>query len=1855
MMCSPTRDPGKVLTGMVCLLIMITCMSTSVFAAEFDVLPGEVYVFPQDPNRIENIKTSARIASNGEGYLCVWQEQKGGKRDVYAQRLTAEGAVQGDPVAVGSIAGNQRNPDIGSDPNRYLVVWADGRNSDPNNNIGLDIYGAIVSAQGSVVKEIAIATGAGDQNFPRVKWHGDHYLVVWEDWTEHDAEVGKVSLNGKRLDEDGTVIDQDPMEITKDMAYNKKGIKPCFDLASIEDPNGVSWIIAWSGSVQDPSEYGLDILARFLLVDPNGTLTLSPLLAQIPISGLDQYNPTVEGLDNQFLVVWEQWADDKGTDTNIWGIMLNVQGGFAGGLINVSSALKKQRLPELSSNGKGFFAVWLDQRDSTSGQQVEHVYGARISPEGYLLSDASSVISGTRLSEDPNQIIWLADVATPGGEDDRYFCLWSARSGDVWTLRGRMYDPPPPPRLEWVGTGDYEDDGVNPDKASGGSTFTFKVKYFSDPEINEAPEVAQVWIDLDGSGVFGSDELFEMSAESGSGDFHLGRVYTLQDKKILYDGEGILDYRFFFVDPYNVATGDPAEGDTFEVELAGKRPTLAWTGEVGFTADGARPDGVRWGESASFEFRVLYKDENNDAPATKKLWVDKNADGYYDPNFEVLDMEASGSSWSEGQVFIKTITLKSDVVTSMAYRFEFDDGKNRSTGEPRSGSYLSFNPLGETAACLNNYHQLFPAITTTLSGYQIFWQDSLELEIDANDLVVRSHIYMELLDGNMQVMDAAGEPGQKRLDTGEVGAFKPSAIHDKATSTTLVIWEDLRNGSAIKPSEDAGNYFKPEAIYDGLDIYGVFLDEDGTPFTDPNDPNDTGEFLIAGSGDRNVLNPAMAMGENGQYLVAWEDEFKIDRSEKTDIYARFVSHPGGASGDIFPLRIKKVVEEVEGALGEDHQLLPRVAWNGEYYMVVWQDIAGASPSAGYNYSRIYGMRISPGGTLYPEEIGFKLFDEDFRVDPNRNQILPDIASDGNDFLVVWQDDRFVNTERGYDIYGMRINSNGEALDLPFKEIGICTADGHQVRPRVVWDPQGNQYLITWLDIPYELSPEDMLVHRLSVPFPRTGNVRVVRMDPNGQLLDGSPGSNEKYEGTQPVGVSLTQDRPAMSCDPASGCAFIWEDIRNSRSYDLYTTSFQTTLNWVDDEDENYVDKGVHPASASPGETFTFKVHYRDRLEIPPAKAQVWIDLDDDGDFEEGEQFDMQAEDPNATMGNGRIYSYSTTIDFPEDTDGALAYRFYFEDEDGVVVPGIGSGINFLTLTITEAPQLDWAGGTGYTSDGVEPNIGDSGSAFVFKVKYTDPANIKPEVASIWIDIDDSGGAYGSTEKFLMKEEDSDDDDYSDGKIYTFSVNLTYRGDGVIKYRFYFHNGAIEAEGNPTGDHTFRINEPPPTYRWQVFYKGDGPAGNYVTCLEIDGDNVLWAGYYPDQDDPENSGGVSSYDGDVWRIFREGSGLPSNAVLKMAITPNDNVWVGTGEGIARYNGSQWTSVQDILDPNSYVSALVADAEGRVWFSTYPTQDPNTLEISDTEFTKYQGGVTTSYSSKEKLGGNWVSALAADPDGRIWAGVTDASMDANQMVVFDYKGIVVFDPDTEEKVEEYSKSKGTYPGGDLVRTIYIDDEGDVWVGSQDPGNTSDYSVPLAKGLSHFDAQQEKWTQYKDGEGNVRLGSNMITAACRRGNELYLGHWPESETLKGGATRHNLSSGTWQLLNNQTEAVDVSFNAINDVVIDQDNIVWFGTVNGLYRFDPNGTIVIPIGPKPGPYRGLFDPNEDNGCFITQIEGGRHAGGAWIIPLGMLFCLFLMLAGFLCCRPRASRKDDIGARINAGSNGGYKDRRRQ
>lgn len=114
------------------------------------------------------------------------------------------------------------------------------------------------------------------------------------------------------------------------------------------------------------------------------------------------------------------------------------------------------------------------------------------------------------------------------------------------------------------------------------------------------------------------------------------------------------------------------------------------------------------------------------------------------------------------------------------------------------------------------------------------------------------------------------------------------------------------------------------------------------------------------------------------------------------------------------------------------------------------------------------------------------------------------------------------------------------------------------------------------------------------------------------------------------------------------------------------------------------------------------------------------------------------------------------------------------------------------------PQLTWTGETYYKMNGVYPEeiwVGENN--LTFKVQYTHPLDVEPQIAQVWIDLDSDGDFDDPGEKINMKEEDIADKDYTNGKNYFVQVTLNSDGVNTIKYRFMFTDeNKTEAIGVP---------------------------------------------------------------------------------------------------------------------------------------------------------------------------------------------------------------------------------------------------------------------------------------------------------------------------------------------------------------------------------------------------------------------------------------------------------------------------
>ncbi len=158
-------------------------------------------------------------------------------------------------------------------------------------------------------------------------------------------------------------------------------------------------------------------------------------------------------------------------------------------------------------------------------------------------------------------------------------------------------------------------------------------------------------------------------------------------------------------------------------------------------------------------------------------------------------------------------------------------------------------------------------------------------------------------------------------------------------------------------------------------------------------------------------------------------------------------------------------------------------------------------------------------------------------------------------------------------------------------------------------------------------------------------------------------------------------------------------------------------------------------------------------------------------------------------------------------------------------------------------------------------------------------------------------------------------------------------------------------------------------RWQTYtVANSGLGSDWISALAIDTQGQLWCGTW--------GRGVSLFAGGRWQTYSTGnSRLPSDYVTALATGPGDTLWLGLhGQGVARLSNGSWTFIttqQGLAD--NFVTALAALPDGQVWVGT-----GKGLSCLDRD-----GQVLKAYTTREGLPDDQVEALAADGS-RLWVG-------------------------------------------------------------------------------------------------------------------------------------------------------------------------------------------------------------------------------------------------------------------------------
>ena len=260
------------------------------------------------------------------------------------------------------------------------------------------------------------------------------------------------------------------------------------------------------------------------------------------------------------------------------------------------------------------------------------------------------------------------------------------------------------------------------------------------------------------------------------------------------------------------------------------------------------------------------------------------------------------------------------------------------------------------------------------------------------------------------------------------------------------------------------------------------------------------------------------------------------------------------------------------------------------------------------------------------------------------------------------------------------------------------------------------------------------------------------------------------------------------------------------------------------------------------------------------------------------------------------------------------------------------------------------------------------------------------------------------------------------------------------------------------------------------------------------------------------------------------GLSQNVVYAVLQDRRGFVWMGTKDGLNRYDGYAFTVYRhDPFDgatlPSNYVTALLESADGYLWVGT--------LDGGVARLDPATGAVARVASSPRSQ----ITALAEDGRGDLWAGTADAGL---------YR-LADAAPDAEAEAFRHDSADPRSLSHDRVNALLADRAGRLWIGTQG-------------GLDR-----------REGRGFARLSvappgavtahdTGRVTALAQRADGTI---W--AATPFGLARLDDSATGLSTLLPFPPRPLAFSWGDVRDLREGPDGGLWCATQNTLSRFDP------------------------------------------------------------------------------------------
>lgn len=267
-----------------------------------------------------------------------------------------------------------------------------------------------------------------------------------------------------------------------------------------------------------------------------------------------------------------------------------------------------------------------------------------------------------------------------------------------------------------------------------------------------------------------------------------------------------------------------------------------------------------------------------------------------------------------------------------------------------------------------------------------------------------------------------------------------------------------------------------------------------------------------------------------------------------------------------------------------------------------------------------------------------------------------------------------------------------------------------------------------------------------------------------------------------------------------------------------------------------------------------------------------------------------------------------------------------------------------------------------------------------------------------------------------------------------------------------------------------------------------------------------------------------------------NGLSQNAVLSLGQDEQGFMWLGTSNGLNRYDGYRFKVYHSRINDSTTINgntvlAILSDRKKELWVGT--SKGLNRYLADKDQFQRIL------FPGKSELSCN---SIYEDKKGNIWIGTGEGLFSLEN-------GSDAVPQKIRFKLPDHAPKKFD------VRAIYEDRTGTVWIG------TTDGLIELNSSNSQTGSHYYHHSPHQPGA----ISGNYITTITEdRQGVLWVG------TLNNGLNQFNRDTRTFTYVQHRSDKSSLISNNIRKIILDRENRLWVGTQEGISILNDKGELL-------------------------------------------------------------------------------------